>query len=208
MVDRRTNTNVAATLVEPPPAPFMPIEGGYNGIRLRHTVAHDDPNLPLPNSSYPEVALIGRSNVGKSTLINALLYGNRIVEVASTKHEYLPETNRHTSRGKVPDKVKMPRGVKALMSDKPGETKTLAFFRLKNRETDSGIDLVDMPGYGFSFHGKTQEETSYSELAVRYVTAPRSKALKRLLLLIDARHGMKNADFEFLQVSPLSVRDI
>ena len=182
-------------LVAPPPKPFDPDAA----VRLRHTTSHTDAFFPRPNPSFPEVALIGRSNVGKSTLVNALLYGNRASRTTDSGDAYLEEAGRHRTRGRVPDKVKMPKGVKALASSKPGETKELAFFRIKSRETATGLDFVDMPGYGFSFKGSSVEDGAYADLAVRYLTEPRGRALKRLLLLVDARHGLKAADFEFLK---------
>jgi GTP-binding protein len=185
----------SGAFVEPPPHPF----DRDAVVRLRHTVATDTPNFPKPNEDFPEIALIGRSNVGKSTLVNAILHGNRNSRTNEEGYSFLDEAVRHNVRGKVPAKVKMPRGVKAPMSDKPGETTDLNFFRIKSRQTNTGLTIVDMPGYGFSFKGSTVDENAYADLAVRFVTDAAHKTLKRLMLLVDARHGFKKSDFEFLK---------
>jgi hypothetical protein len=53
---------------------------------------------------------------------------------------------KHRARGKVPEKIKMPKGVKAAVSDKPGETTEINFYRVKAPELDGGIAIVDLPG--------------------------------------------------------------
>eukprot|EP00603_Paraphysomonas_imperforata_P007175 CAMPEP_0114426814 /NCGR_PEP_ID=MMETSP0103-20121206/8003_1 /TAXON_ID=37642 ORGANISM="Paraphysomonas imperforata, Strain PA2" /NCGR_SAMPLE_ID=MMETSP0103 /ASSEMBLY_ACC=CAM_ASM_000201 /LENGTH=351 /DNA_ID=CAMNT_0001595809 /DNA_START=418 /DNA_END=1473 /DNA_ORIENTATION=- len=113
----------------------------------------------------PEVAVIGRSNVGKSTLLNAIL----------------GYTSSHVQ--------------KAAVSNKPGETTALQFFTLGKHITTKQPTLVvtDMPGYGFAFM-KPEEAKRCFHLCSEYLLS-RGKRLKRVLLLIDARHGFKQADF-------------
>ena len=163
---------------------------------------------PLPRESLmPEIAIAGRSNVGKSTLLNALLYGNT--------DETLAPRDRH-QKGKTPHGTKLPRGVKAVTSSKPGETKELTFYQLtadimtrqhKGNSDATGGDgsndalskmsmlLVDLPGYGFAFakEGRTKD---WLDLMHHYLLE--RGGLKRILLLLDARHGFKKADFDFL----------
>jgi GTP-binding protein len=106
----------------------------------------------LPDSSLPEVAFAGRSNVGKSSLINAI-----------------------TGRNKL-----------ARASTEPGRTRELNFFRMGDR-----LRLVDMPGYGYAKAGKADIER-WTGLVRDYL---RGRApLKRVVLLIDARHGVKPHD--------------
>lgn len=143
------------------------------------------------HEKIPQVALLGRSNVGKSTLLNALLYGNRTRE------------------------QKFPKGHKAITSPRPGETRQttiydLASFERKPDKTNwkHQIQLVDLPGYGFSF-----SSDDLSSLVTTFLLTSSRKQLKRALLLIDARHGMKKADVDFLhnlerqqkQVVPLQI---
>jgi GTP-binding protein len=150
----------------------------------------------------PEVALAGRSNVGKSTLLNALLYGNK-----------QRPNNNHTTKG-------LGKGpAKAVMSPRPGETRQITLYHisssprppaLTSSETHSKADdesslpassrgssslrVADLPGYGFAYSGTDDKE----ELVKRYVLGRDPRALKRLLLLVDARHGLKQSDVDFL----------
>ncbi len=110
----------------------------------------------LPESVLPEVAFAGRSNVGKSSLVNAL-------------------TGRKTL---------------ARTSNTPGRTRQLNFFDLGGR-----MLLVDLPGYGYARASKTDIER-WSALARQYLRG-RPK-LRRVCLLIDARHGAKDSDREIM----------
>jgi len=106
----------------------------------------------LPDASVPEVAFAGRSNVGKSSLINAL-----------------------TGRNKL-----------ARASTEPGRTRELNFFRMGDR-----LRLVDLPGYGYAKAGRADIER-WTMLTRDYL---RGRAtLKRVILLVDTRHGVKPDD--------------
>jgi GTP-binding protein len=111
----------------------------------------------LPPSGDVEVAFAGRSNVGKSSLINALV------------------------------------GQKALArtSSAPGRTRQLNFFG-----ADAGLTLVDMPGYGFARAPKS-EVAAWTNLAFAYLRGRPN--LRRVYLLIDARHGLKANDLDALE---------
>ncbi|MFI4934177.1 MAG: ribosome biogenesis GTP-binding protein YihA/YsxC [Caulobacterales bacterium] len=111
----------------------------------------------LPAPDLPEVAFAGRSNVGKSSLINALV-------------------GRH--------------GL-ARSSGEPGRTREVNFFVLDGR-----IRLVDLPGYGFARASKG-ETRRFQNLARDYLRGRPN--LRRVYLLIDARHGLKAADTEALE---------
>jgi GTP-binding protein len=106
----------------------------------------------LPPPSLPEVAFAGRSNVGKSSLINAL-------------------TGRRTL---------------ARVSNTPGRTQQINFFDLGGR-----LMLVDLPGYGYAAAGRSKVE-AWSALIALYLKG--RPTLRRLCLLIDARHGLKQVD--------------
>jgi GTP-binding protein len=110
----------------------------------------------LPPADLPEIAFAGRSNVGKSSLINAL-------------------TNRHQL---------------ARASTAPGRTREVNFFLLDER-----VRLVDLPGYGFARASKG-ETKRFQNLGRDYLRGRPN--LKRVYLLIDARHGLKNTDTEAL----------
>jgi len=106
----------------------------------------------LPPDGLPEIAFAGRSNVGKSSLLNAL-----------------------TGRASL-----------ARVSHTPGRTRQLNFFTLADR-----LMLVDMPGYGYAEAAKS-EIAAWTDLIKLYL---RGRAgLRRVCLLIDARHGIKATD--------------
>jgi hypothetical protein len=59
------------------------------------------------------------------------------------------------------------------------------------------ILLVDLPGYGFAFASE-EKEREWQSLMKSYLWG-RGKSLKRILLLVDARHGLKKSDVDFLE---------
>lgn len=113
----------------------------------------------LPEPDVMEVAFAGRSNVGKSSLLNAL-------------------TNRNSL---------------ARTSNTPGRTQELNFFDVG--EEPLLFRLVDMPGYGYAKAPKDVVK-QWRFLVNDYL---RGRAvLKRTLLLIDARHGIKDVDRDIM----------
>jgi len=107
----------------------------------------------LPPSFPVEVAFAGRSNVGKSSLINALTGRRDIARVSNT----------------------------------PGRTRELNFFTLG----DGRLAVVDMPGYGYA-RAEKRLVRQWQGLARDYLRGRPS--LRRVFVLIDARHGIKPAD--------------
>jgi GTP-binding protein len=109
----------------------------------------------LPPAGLPEVAFAGRSNVGKSSLINAL-----------------------TGRGQL-----------ARTSQTPGRTQQINLFDLGGQ-----LMLVDLPGYGFAQAPKPKVD-AWQKLVRTYLRGRSS--LVRACVLVDARHGLKEADQRF-----------
>jgi GTP-binding protein len=114
----------------------------------------------LPDPVAPEIAFAGRSNVGKSSLLNAL-------------------TNRKAL---------------ARTSNTPGRTQELNFFDVGE---PLQVRLVDMPGYGFAEAPKDMVRR-WRFLINDYL---RGRAvLKRALVLVDSRHGLKDVDRDVMQM--------
>ena len=108
------------------------------------------PQLPAP--SLTEVAFAGRSNVGKSSLINALTGRKALARTSNT----------------------------------PGRTREINFFDLGGR-----LMLVDLPGYGYARAAKG-EIKRWNQLINDYLKGRPN--LRRVCLLLDGRHGLKDID--------------
>ena len=110
----------------------------------------------LPPAGLVEVAFAGRSNVGKSSLINALVGQNSLARTSRT----------------------------------PGRTQQINFFDLGGR-----LMVVDLPGYGYARASKTTI-AAWTRLVNGYLKGRVS--LRRVMLLIDARHGLKPPDRDIM----------
>ena len=112
----------------------------------------------LPEPTAPEIAFCGRSNVGKSSLLNAIT-GRRAI---------------------------------ARTSVTPGRTQELNFFEVGDPVQ---FRLVDMPGYGFA-KAPVKVVERWKQLVRTYL---RGRAvLKRTLVLVDSRHGLKPVDTDMM----------
>jgi len=110
----------------------------------------------LPPARLPEICFAGRSNVGKSSLINAV-------------------TNR--------------KGL-ARASNTPGRTRELNYFNVDER-----LFVVDLPGYGYAKASKS-DIARWTKLTREFLFGRAS--LRRVFLLIDSRHGIKDSDIELM----------
>ena len=112
----------------------------------------------LPDPTVPEIALAGRSNVGKSSLLNAITGRKSLARTSVT----------------------------------PGRTQELNFFEIGQ---PTRFRLVDMPGYGFAKAPPAVVE-KWRRLVRDFLRG--RVVLKRALLLVDSRHGLKPVDAEMM----------
>jgi len=112
----------------------------------------------LPPMHGIEIAFAGRSNAGKSSLINALTGRKALARTSNT----------------------------------PGRTQELIFF-----QGPDDLRITDMPGYGYAEAPKAKVK-AWTELIHAYLQGRAN--LARVYVLIDARHGIKDADKPALEL--------
>ena len=111
----------------------------------------------LPPADRVEVCFAGRSNVGKSSLINALTGRKGLARASNT----------------------------------PGRTQEINYF------TAGDIYVVDLPGYGFA-NAPLPVVEKWQRLLKNYLRG--RQTLRRVFVLIDARHGAKAVDDEIMSL--------
>ncbi len=121
---------------------------------LRGVLKLDD----MPHADLPEITFAGRSNVGKSSLINVLTGRKSLARTSVT----------------------------------PGRTQEINFFDLGAR-----LILSDLPGYGFAQAPKDKVEV-WTDFIKKYLKG--RPTLRRALVLIDSRHGLKDVDRQIMKL--------
>ncbi|WP_273462765.1 ribosome biogenesis GTP-binding protein YihA/YsxC [Sandarakinorhabdus limnophila] len=114
----------------------------------------------LPAPEVPEIAVAGRSNVGKSSLLNAITGRNGLARASVT----------------------------------PGRTQELNVFEVGEPTL---FRIIDMPGYGFAEAPKDVVR-QWKHLVFDYLRG--RTVLRRVLVLIDCRHGIKPVDREIMSM--------
>jgi len=134
----------------------------------------------LPIHRRPEIAFIGRSNVGKSSLINALS-----------------------------SKLQRVEGSEAFVSKRPGRTQQVNYFAISPKSYKIPHDkilknsnvhgyFIDLPGYGFAKAPKEKIE-AWTEITQEFLHSREADILRRVFILIDARVGEQEVDLMIMR---------
>lgn len=147
--------------------------------------------LPPAPPSGVELTFVGRSNVGKSSLINTMLGRKGLAKTSNT-----------------PGKTRLMNVYEVTWSEKKELSKTALKKMAKQAEEASSelltLELdpqtppekhlwhwVDLPGYGYARVSKT-EQAQWQRHFERFLRG--RTTLKAVLQLVDARHGLKDID--------------
>lgn len=129
-----------------------------------------------PKSQLPEYAFIGRSNVGKSSLINMICHDPKLAKTSQKPGKTLLINHfLVVSRSSIV--------VRPESNDQRPMT------------NDQTWHLVDLPGYGYAQAGQKQRE-ALKRMIERYCLL--REQLVCLFVLIDCRHEPQKIDLEFI----------
>ena len=123
-----------------------------------------------PRTGKPEFAFIGRSNVGKSSLINMLCHNPKLAKTSQKPGKTL------------------------LINHFLVESGELKVERSSKVESSKWY-LVDLPGYGFAQTGLKQRE-ALRRMIERYCLL--REEMVCLFVLVDCRHEPQKIDLEFM----------
>jgi len=139
---------------------------------LRPSFVGSFPRADVPlDPPLPELALIGRSNVGKSSLLNALV-GQRIAKVSATPGK---------TRSLNVFLLDIGSGEWGVVRD--GENRPAAARRQVPLPTPHAFYFLDLPGYGYAKASKT-DRTAFHRLLAGCLERPR---LAGVVWLLDIR---------------------
>ena len=131
-----------------------------------------------PEADRGEVAFIGRSNVGKSSLVNMLTNRKALAFTSKT-----PGKTQQFNYFAVNDKPELARQIR-YGDDVPGSKDGDAFY------------IVDLPGFGFA-KVPQQQRQEWSDFMDEYLQ--QRETLRVIFHLIDARHGPTDEDCKIMQ---------
>ena len=128
-----------------------------------------------PAGNLPEFAFIGRSNVGKSSLINMLTGKTHLAKTSAT-----------------PGKTLLINHFSLSLTISQGEGNG----RGKSEMDGVRLFFVDLPGYGYAKRGMKQRD-ELQRMVTGYIL--RREQMLNLFLLIDSRHEPQRIDLEFIE---------
>ena len=135
-----------------------------------------------PEHHCPEYAFIGRSNVGKSSLINMLTGNKKLAKTSATPGKTLLINHFQIHTAPSPARPTSPSVGSVPGGSIAGKYPSLWY-------------LVDLPGYGFAKRSKT-ERTKLENMISGYIL--QRENLTNLFVLIDCRHEPQQIDIEFM----------
>ena len=122
-----------------------------------------------PNPDRPEFAFIGRSNVGKSSLINMLCNNEKLAKTSGS-----------------PGKTQLINHFEVISTLSESNAKTNAQLWY----------LVDLPGYGFATISQ-RSRRRWEQMIENYLR--KRENLTMVFVLIDSRHTPQKIDLQFLE---------
>jgi GTP-binding protein len=122
-----------------------------------------------PKPDRPEYAFIGRSNVGKSSLINMLCNNSKLAKISSTP-----------GKTQLLNHFEITSSPSSLQKEEKG---------VKNWY------IVDLPGYGFAKVSQSSRRR-WEQMIEGYIR--KRKNLVTIFVLIDSRHSPQQIDLDFI----------
>jgi GTP-binding protein len=138
----------------------------------------------FPGDNLPEIGLVGRSNVGKSSMVNSLTRMNKLARTSNTPgrtqtlnfYRIWPEGRPRFGDPKDPDQ---------------GDRFTLTGAALEAAKAANAFYFVDMPGYGFARVSESQKQ-GWRKLIETYLVTRES--LRAVIQIVDLRHPPSKED--------------
>jgi GTP-binding protein len=153
------------------------------------------PNIPA-DSKTPEIAFLGRSNVGKSSLLNALLNKKNAKIAHESKNPGRTKTMNLFGVGGAAEGAGVRRVAKKGLSlellGRAGGKEFKKGTESRNVIGQGGLVVVDCPGYGF---GSRDE---WGDVVIKYLQ--KRDQLARAFLLVDVTVGLKKSDEQILRI--------
>lgn len=124
-----------------------------------------------PSPDRPEYAFIGRSNVGKSSLINMICDNQKVAKTSNT-----------------PGKTQLINhfAIESIVEAKGG---------VAGKRPQQSWYIVDLPGYGFAKVSQNQRK-QWEKMIEDYLR--KRESLVNVFVLIDGRHQPQKIDLEFV----------